>query len=682
LVAEKVTALLANWPSFSPTVEEITIDGLKLRLSVADGKFTLPPVRLPEHSAPSDGGPSIRKLSINQAAITVVDARGAETAYGDLAMSIIRMADGDYEFSLNRIAGESPELLLARGGVNLHSSDFDISFQMKHRFTKAEMALPFVALSMLEISAEGDFAGDLSITGCLKKPAEWQPRGTVQLRNWVVEANGAVAWKNLNTNLEVKPTGFSFDSLSISDSNGAEWLSTKKTEVTLASWPGRKPVITEITCETPKLRTVAADGGKFKLPAWLPTGEAAGSGAGFPPLQRLAIRDAAIAVEDSNGPKVSFDRLWLDATRREDSYDISLARRGPDDSNAVSAKGMVNLAGSQVTLSLQMDCVANKQEGAVLFAHLGKPEYSAAGKVVADLTIAGRLDEPLGLQASGNIKLDGCALLFKEAVLASNLVTEAKLDGRRLDIENYEAAVCGGRVSGYFHADVNEDRQMGFRGRVLAVNVSFPQFISVLTAKAQTAAQGTFTASYAFTGHRNGTKAFNGEGLVFFDDADVRVLPVIPQIFASAGLSQYEPLKMSDVEATFTTAGPVVTIQSGHISNRFAAIEFEPGATANLQAEQIDGYVVAAPLNQIAGAIEGLPIINIFAHVKDKLMRLHVKGDWSDPPGKLITKEPIKDLEDSTVGFIQDVVKGSGQFGRGMLDKLGGLFKTNENKSK
>jgi hypothetical protein len=223
---------------------------------------------------------------------------------------------------------------------------------------------------------------------------------------------------------------------------------------------------------------------------------------------------------------------------------------------------------------------------------------------------------------------------------------------------------------------------MEFRGRVLAVNVNFPEFHSVLAAQEQKATMGTFTASYDFSGQRNGTRTLNGEGLIFCDDADVSVLPAIPQIFASAGLSQYELLRMSDAEAAFKTSGSVVTIERGHISNNFAAIEFEPGGTIDLHARQIDGYVVAAPLSQIAGALEGLPIINIFARMKDKLMRLRVKGNWADPPGKLITKEPVKDLKESTVGFIQDVVKGGGQFGRGMLDKLGGLFKTNEDKNK
>jgi len=681
LLVEEVKAVLANWPSFSPTVEEITIDGLNLRLSAADGKFVLPPVRLPKRAGGPGAGPGIRKLTINQAAVTVADARSAETVYGDLTLSIIRVTSGDYEFTLNRITGESSELLLARGGVNLHSSDFDISFQMKHRFTKAEVALPLAALNMAGISAEGELAGDLSITGGLMKPAEWRPKGTVRLRDWVVDANDAVAWKGLNVDLEVGPSGFGFENLSISDSNGVQWLGADNVELTLTDWPGSKPIITSIELDAPKLRTIAAGAGQLKIPAWLPKHRASDSTGGSLSLQKLVVHDGAITVEDPNGKTAVLDKLWLAADKQDDSYNIALSRRAADDSNAVSLKGTVNPASSQVALSLQMDYVATKQEGAVLFARLGKPQYSAEGRVVVDLTIAGRLDEPLGLKANGNIKLDKCALLFKEAVLASNLVTEAKFDGGRLDIENYEAAMCDGRVSGSFHADVNEGRQVTFRGRVLAVNVNFPQFSSVLTAKAKKAAQGTFTASYAFAGQRNGTRIFNGDGLIFFDDADISILPAVPQMFASAEMSQYEPLKMSDVEATFTTMGPVVTIHSGHISNNFAAIEFEPDATIDLQARQIDGYVVVAPLSQIAGAIEGLPIINIFARLKDKLMRLHVKGDWSAPPGKLITKEPVKDLKESTIGFFQDVVKGGGQFGRGVLNRLGGLFKGDQNKS-
>jgi len=683
LTVEKAGAVLVDWPNLNPAVDDITVDGLNLKLSVVAGKVVWPPVRLPQRPDGASEAPRIPKFAIRRGAITVTDAAGASRVYGDLSLSILEMGAGQYEFSLSRLTSDSSELLLAKGGVNVRSLDFDLIVQMKHRFTKTEMALPLTGLGAPSISAEGNLFADLSMTGSLSKPEQWQPKGTVLLRNWIVSNDGDVVWSSLGTDLEFKPTELDFGNLSICDSNGVEWFDTEKARLTLANWPGPKPAVTQIELDGPKLRTLVVDGRTFRISTWLPEGRGTDPNAGPSPLQRLVVRDATIAVQDANGPPVVFDRLWVDVARQPgNSYDFTAIRRRPDDSNAIAVKGLVNPASSHVTLSVKADYPADRQETAIAFGAIGIPQYAVEGRIVADLTVAGQLNKPLELQADGSVTLDGCTLFFNKGTLADRLAATAKLSPGHLDVEQYDAALCKGHVSGNFHADANEGKQMAFRGRMLAVNVNFPEFISVVTAKPQDATLGTFTASYDFTGQRNGTSVLNGEGLMFFEDADVSVLPGIPQIFASAGLSQYELLKMSDAEAAFKTAGSVVTIDSGHISNNFAAIEFEPGGTIDLHTRQIDGYVVAAPLSQIAGAFEGLPIINILAHVKDKLMRLHVKGDWADPPGKLITKEPVKDLKESTVGFIQDVVKGGGRLGRGIVDRVGGLFKSNEKKGK
>lgn len=683
LFAGKVKAILANWPSLSPKIAEIEVDGLNLQFFTVDGKFITLPVRLPERSASPKNRFDFRKLSVSHAAVSIVDAQGSKAVYDNLTLSAIRIVNGDYEFSLNRMSGDSSEIFLSGGTVNLKNSNFDVSLQLEHRFTKAEMTLAFVVLNMPEVSARGSLSGDLSITGCLKKPADWQPKGTFRLRNWLVEEGGAVAWSALNTDLEVKPSGFDFDNLSICDANGLEWLRAESAKLTFEDWPGARPVLTEVEAKELTLRTYLADG-KLSLPVQLPSKDSTSLTSSYLDLQRLVLHNASIGIVGRPNAKITCDYLSLQPDRQEGFYDVllTLSRPQQPEPSKVRLKGIINPTSSEVRLSLEIDHRAKKQETAVVFAALGIPQLTAEGKVAGDLTIAGCLNEPLGLQPSGSVRLDECVLFFKGEVLADNLVTTAKLYGRRLELDKFSAVVCKGRVSGSFHAEVKENRLMEFRGRVLAVNVSFPEFTSVLTAKAQKATTGTFTGSYNFSGQHNSLNALNGEGLLVFDDADISVLPVIPTIFRFVGLSQFEPLKMSDAEAIFSTTGPVVTIQTGHISNRFAAIEFEPGGTVNLQARQIDGHVVVAPISQIAGAIEKLPVINIFARLKDKLMRLHVKGDWSDTPSKLIKKEPIKDLKDSTTGFIQDVVKSGGQFGRGMLDRLSKLLKTNENKSK
>ena len=56
-----------------------------------------------------------------------------------------------------------------------------------------------------------------------------------------------------------------------------------------------------------------------------------------------------------------------------------------------------------------------------------------------------------------------------------------------------------------------------------------------------------------------------------------------------------------------------------------------------------------------------LPFAELFGKLKDKLTRLKVKGKWSDPASKLVTKEPLADIKEATVGFIRDVVDSGGQ---------------------
>jgi hypothetical protein len=91
---------------------------------------------------------------------------------------------------------------------------------------------------------------------------------------------------------------------------------------------------------------------------------------------------------------------------------------------------------------------------------------------------------------------------------------------------------------------------------------------------------------------------------------------------------------------------------------------------------------VVAPLGQIDIILKRIPVVQIVANLKDKLTRLRVKGNWSDPPAKLITKEPISDIKDATVGFLQDVAKTGGQFSQGMLKGFGVFFPAREGQKK
>jgi len=330
---------------------------------------------------------------------------------------------------------------------------------------------------------------------------------------------------------------------------------------------------------------------------------------------------------------------------------------------------------------VQMKHTFNKAEMAELMAILNIQNLLVAGKMSADLTITGSLKEPKAMQAGGSINLDDWIAEVKNNLIAQNVITKIKLNNQRLDFENFTASICKGWVNGSFYAELKQNQPIKLGGQILAMNIDLVQLTSVLATKKR-ATKGTMTLNYKFAADSNDLKNLQGEGLVFLDDADISVLPVIPNIFSAVGLSSYDPLTMSDAQATFTMAGPVATIKSAHIANRFAAIKAEPGGTVNLQTKYIDMHVVAIPLKQFDSLLRRVPIVDIFANLKDKLTRLHIKGQWSDPPKILITKELIKDVKEGTVGFLQDVVKSGGQFSETMLGKFGILFKGKQNNKK
>jgi hypothetical protein len=90
----------------------------------------------------------------------------------------------------------------------------------------------------------------------------------------------------------------------------------------------------------------------------------------------------------------------------------------------------------------------------------------------------------------------------------------------------------------------------------------------------------------------------------------------------------------------------------------------------NLGTSEVDTYVVAAPLKQIDDIMQKIPVVNLFVGLKDKLVRLRIKGNWSQPGGVAITKEPMKDVRDGTANFIKGVLDSGGQITQKMLDAL------------
>jgi hypothetical protein len=111
------------------------------------------------------------------------------------------------------------------------------------------------------------------------------------------------------------------------------------------------------------------------------------------------------------------------------------------------------------------------------------------------------------------------------------------------------------------------------------------------------------------------------------------------------------------------------------------AIKAEPGGTINLESGDLDMYVVGVGLRQFHNVASKVPIVRLFVDIKDKLVRLRVKGNWSGPRDKMITKQPVEDVGEATLGFFKGVIDEGGQLGKAVLDKLGFRSKSPDTQS-
>ncbi len=195
---------------------------------------------------------------------------------------------------------------------------------------------------------------------------------------------------------------------------------------------------------------------------------------------------------------------------------------------------------------------------------------------------------------------------------------------------------------------------------------------------------------FAFNGRYNpgDASALTGQGLLHMDDAGIRLLPVVSGIVTFLSLGN-GATGTCGLEATFDLTGPRATIRRGRLASTVLALEAQEGGSVDLSDGTLDFYVVAAPLEDVRSLLPSLPPMGVLGQLTDELFstmdifslltarltRLHIHGHWNDPPEKLITKEPLKDLHITTVEFIRQAIEMGGALPAGTLNVLGEVFK-------
>ena len=389
--------------------------------------------------------------------------------------------------------------------------------------------------------------------------------------------------------------------------------------------------------------------------AWLDRGHFA--------IERINIEDISIRLHSAKDEKAIYDDLRLSVNKSQDSYHILLSKPSPLDSQIFSLKGVSELSTYNSDFDLSLKTLLKNKDVSVILSFLGIDSslYSTEGYVNVTARLNQNPQEFDSINLKGAIDFYNWQILRKDNLLLQNFYAKVVLDSNRCEIQDIRADICQGGLEGSLTINNWKKRNESFyAGQISGKRVDLSQLSKCIDLP-QRLSKGTLSFEYSVIKDTNDLKKLAGEGVVFINDSDLYQLPVISQVFNSVGLKADDFQKATDAMVLFRKTGSLVTIDKGQVANRFWAIRVESGGTVDVQNKTVDIHVVVIPLVQIEDIVRKLPFAELFGKLKDNLTRLKVKGKWSDPASTLVTKEPLTDIKEATVGFIRDVVDSGGQ---------------------
>jgi hypothetical protein len=334
----------------------------------------------------------------------------------------------------------------------------------------------------------------------------------------------------------------------------------------------------------------------------------------------------------------------------------------------------------EADLNVVMKHMVIQKEAAAIFAALNAPFVTQAdGKMDVKVGLRGRLSDLLSsftaIKISGAIALADGSVSCARGPLMRDLSVEIQFDGQTPPsaVAEWSASFCKGQMKGNLTANVLEDGTVKYHCKADAQGVSFDEMSKLLSGSQETR-KGELQYIYVMDGRTGALNETAGRGYIYLTDAHLGDVPLLTSLFNFVGLSQFDALQSTDVEATFAVKGPVVTLNKARVANAIAAVDVEPGGQVDIEKHYLDLYVIVAPVKQVRDVLRSIPLVKLAMSLKDRLTRLHIRGDWDAPPTSLITQETLKDIGEGTVDFVRGAVSAGGRLGKTLYNEFGERF--------
>ena len=394
----------------------------------------------------------------------------------------------------------------------------------------------------------------------------------------------------------------------------------------------------------------------------------------------LDLSGVSVTLEAVRGPYKDVQAITdldLQAVRQDRQLLLTLAQAGRPEAD-LHGSGYLGLDDLSLELSLEGNYQATPRHVQACTRMFSTPWLrSAQGNCRVNLRIDGRLGDANSLIPTGEVLLNGWTARGGTASRLENINARLVLGESIVNLKVTQANAFGGKASGSIgfplgreqeHAPAALAGELGLSGVSLSElsEEFFPQ---------QKINQGTLDAKGNFSFLAGDWDTLRSGGLVQLTDANLINLPVVPQVYDVLGLLSGQNLSMTDVAGVIEMAGPEVTVIRGELTNPLAAVEVERDGKVNLRTQEVDLYVTAVPLRRLKGLLLNVPLSNLLVDFHDRLIRLHVKGKWTDPPARLIRKEPLKDVSQAALDFFRQAANTGGNLPQHILRSFQDTFR-------
>ncbi len=453
--------------------------------------------------------------------------------------------------------------------------------------------------------------------------------------------------------------------ISFCDHAGAVVMKANAVELVLGNWPSLTSAARIVKVEHLDVR-LRAEGGKLDMPVRTEQAQQAGP----PSLEYMRIKNITVRAASGKSEAV-FDRLYADVARAEGLYKLSIGNNKIDDTYLMKISGVFDLADGDVNMGFKFAQKTTPEEMQVLLSAAGVPaEWNCDGQIYAELAVRGRFSDTESLWPRGTVEFSDWTIRNSQRIVVSDANAVLEAAKRRLDLKKLNGVFCDGSFNGEFYLDIRQSGPTAYGANMQFKGIDMVR-LTELSETSRKLSKGTGLLNLELHGDIGAPDDIRGYGEALIDDADLWRMPLAGELFSIIGASEYKLGGLSDMEFVFRLWGPRMTIARGHISNSFSAIEVEQGGKVDLNSGEFDMYVVGIPLKGLEKIIGTIPVANWFLNFKDKLVRLQIKGNWSDPTGKLIRKQPIGDVKEASLGFFVDVAKSGGNISNGLKKTLG-----------